>query len=58
MSSFDLIVRNASLPDGRTGLDIGVQDGKITAVAPNLPRVVKIKKQSTDQGLSSIGGFP
>jgi cytosine deaminase len=37
MSSFDLIVRNACLPDGSTGLDIGVQDGKIAAVAPNLP---------------------
>jgi cytosine/creatinine deaminase len=37
MSSFDLVVRNASLPDGRTGLDIGVQGGKIAAVAPNLP---------------------
>jgi cytosine deaminase len=37
MSSFDLVVRNARLPDGRTGLDIGVQGGRIAAVAPNLP---------------------
>jgi hypothetical protein len=37
MSSLDLVVRNARLPDGRTGLDIGVQGGRIAAVAPNLP---------------------
>src|SRR5215212_6277504 len=30
--SFDLIVHNATLPDGRTGLDIGVAGGKIAAV--------------------------
>src|SRR4051794_14819061 len=30
--AFDLIVRNASLPDGRTGLDIAICDGKIVAV--------------------------
>ena len=29
---FDLIVNNASLPDGRTGVDIAVQDGHIIAV--------------------------
>ncbi|MBA1345578.1 amidohydrolase family protein [Rhizobium sp. WYCCWR 11146] len=33
---FDLIVRNANLPDGRTGIDIGIQGGKITAVERNL----------------------
>ncbi|MGV4792065.1 amidohydrolase family protein [Rhizobium sp. F40D2] len=32
----DLIVRNANLPDGRTGIDIGIQGGKIIAVEPNL----------------------
>src|SRR6476660_9452592 len=30
--SFDLIVRNATLPDGRTGLDIAICDGRIAAV--------------------------
>ncbi|NNH84603.1 amidohydrolase family protein [Rhizobium laguerreae] len=34
---FDLIVRNANLPDGRTGIDIGIQGGKIIAVERNLP---------------------
>ncbi len=33
---FDLIVRNANLPEGRTGIDIGIQGGKIIAVEPNL----------------------
>ena len=28
----DLIVRNASLPDGRTGMDIAVKDGTIDAL--------------------------
>ncbi|MCP4328337.1 MAG: amidohydrolase family protein [Alphaproteobacteria bacterium] len=32
----DLIVRNATLKDGRTGLDIGIEDGRIVAVEPNL----------------------
>ena len=31
---FDLLVRNANLPDGRTGIDIAVRDGRIAAVAP------------------------
>ncbi|MBY5699446.1 amidohydrolase family protein [Rhizobium leguminosarum] len=34
---FDLIVRNANLPDGRTGIDFGIQGGKIAAVERNLP---------------------
>ena len=29
---FDLIVRNATLPDGRTGLDIGIRAGTIAAI--------------------------
>ncbi|MBT5794334.1 MAG: amidohydrolase family protein [Nitrospina sp.] len=28
----DLIIRNANLPDGRTGIDIGSKDGKISAL--------------------------
>ncbi|MBB3165181.1 cytosine deaminase [Rhizobium laguerreae] len=34
---FDLIVRNANLPDGRKGIDIGIQGGKIIALERNLP---------------------
>src|SRR3954447_24867706 len=29
--TFDLIVRNAALADGRSGLDIAIRDGKIAA---------------------------
>src|SRR5436305_9234220 len=35
--SFDLIVRNSTLPDGRVGLDIGIQAGKIAAVEHAIP---------------------
>lgn len=34
--SFDLIVRNATLPDGRTGIDIACASGRIAAVEPNI----------------------
>jgi cytosine deaminase len=34
--TLDLIIRNATLPDGRSGQDIGVAGGLITAVAPRL----------------------
>jgi hypothetical protein len=26
--AMDLVLRNANLPDGRTGIDIGIQDGR------------------------------
>ena len=32
----DLVIRNASLPDGRRNIDIGVQQGRIAAVEPQL----------------------
>ncbi|WP_029011297.1 amidohydrolase family protein [Azospirillum halopraeferens] len=34
---FDLVLRRATLPDGRTGMDIAVSGGRIAAVEPNLP---------------------
>ena len=34
--AMDLIVRGANLPDGRVGVDIGVKDGRIAAIAPQL----------------------
>ena len=36
MPTFDLIVRNATLPDGRLGQDIGAADGRIVAIEPAL----------------------
>lgn len=32
----DLLITNAALPDGRTGMSIAVQDGRIVEVAPGL----------------------
>src|ERR1700758_5232877 len=32
----DLIFRRANLPDGRTGIDVGIEGGRITAVEPQL----------------------
>ena len=32
----DLLVHNAALPDGRSGMSVAVQDGRITAVEPGL----------------------
>ncbi len=34
MSEIELVVRNATLPDGRKGLDIAVRDGRIAAIEP------------------------
>ena len=33
----DLLIHNATLPDGRTGMSVAVQDGRITEVATGLP---------------------
>ena len=33
----DLVIRNASLPDGRHAIDIAIEDGRIAAVGPALP---------------------
>ena len=32
----ELVVKNATLPEGRTGLDIAVRDGRIAAVEANI----------------------
>src|SRR5918999_5712625 len=34
--AFDLLIRNAALPDGRSGVDIACAGGKIAAVEPNI----------------------
>ncbi len=34
-TAYDLVVRNATLPDGRTGVDIAVAGERIAAVAPH-----------------------
>ena len=32
----DLLITNATLPDGRTGMSVAVQNGRITEVSPQL----------------------
>ncbi|NNG69585.1 amidohydrolase family protein [Rhizobium laguerreae] len=49
---FDLIVRNANLPDGRTGIDIGIQSGKIIALATNLQAQAQEEIDATDRLVS------
>jgi cytosine/creatinine deaminase len=34
--TLDLLIRNATLPDGRSGLDIAARDGKIVATEPRI----------------------
>jgi cytosine deaminase len=36
MSTLDLLVTNATLPDGRSGMSVAVRDGRIVDVAPRL----------------------
>lgn len=36
ISGMDLIIRNATLPDGRRGVDIGIRDGRFATVRPGL----------------------
>jgi cytosine deaminase len=33
---FDLLITNANLPDGRTGVDIGIRDGRFAAIGAGL----------------------
>jgi cytosine/creatinine deaminase len=46
---FDLILRDARLPDGRKGLDIAMKDGLIAEIAPHL--------QATAQQEIDAGGY-
>ena len=39
--AFDLIIRGVNLPDGRTGMDVACQDGRIVAVEPRIEAEVK-----------------
>jgi cytosine deaminase len=36
-ATVDTVIRNASLPDGRRGMDLAIAGGKIAAVGPALP---------------------
>ena len=45
----DLIVRNANLSDGRKGLDIAVENGRIVEVGPNIDAQATRKIDATDR---------
>ncbi len=44
----DLMIRNANLPDGRVGMDIAVENGRIIEMGPQLP--VRAKREIDAQG--------
>ncbi|OCJ07467.1 cytosine deaminase [Rhizobium sp. AC27/96] len=49
---FDLIIRNANLPDGRKGIDIAVKDGKIAAVEAKITAEAKEEIDATNRLVS------
>jgi cytosine/creatinine deaminase len=48
----DLIFRRANLPDGRTGIDVGIEQGQIVAVEPGLHAAGIEEVDATDRLLS------
>jgi len=53
MTTMDLIARNANLPDGRLGLDIGVKDGLIVAVERRLEASAAREIDATNRLITS-----
>jgi cytosine/creatinine deaminase len=49
---FDLIVRNANLPDDRSGIDIGIKGGKIIEVAMRIEATTKEEIDATGRLVS------
>ncbi len=49
---FDLIIRNANLPDGRKRIDIAVKDGKIAAIEASIAAEAKEEIDATDRLVS------
>lgn len=49
---FDLIIRNANLPDGRKGFDIAVKDSKITAIEASIAAEAKDEIDATNRLVS------
>lgn len=46
---FDLLIRNANLPDGRTGIEIAIADGKIAALQPHIDAEAREEIDATDR---------
>src|SRR5271157_3229131 len=53
ITHMDLIFRRANLPDGRTGIDVGIQEGHIVAVAPGLQSTAAEEIDATGRLLST-----
>ncbi len=49
---FDLIIRNANLPDGRSGIDIAIEKGKIAEVAARIETEAGEEIDATDRLVS------
>jgi cytosine deaminase len=49
---FDLIIRNANLPDGRKGFDIAVKDGKIATIEASIAAEAKDEIDATNRLVS------
>ena len=49
---FDLIIRNANLPDGRKSIDIAVKGGKIAAIEASITAETKEEIDATDRLVS------
>ena len=49
---FDLILRNANLPDGRKGQDIAIAVGKIAEIAPNIQAAAREEIDATGRLVS------
>ncbi|HEY0214248.1 MAG TPA: amidohydrolase family protein [Paenirhodobacter sp.] len=49
---FDLILRNGNLPDGRTGMDIGITGGMITAIDRHLETTARDEIDATQRLVS------
>ncbi|GAC1043453.1 amidohydrolase family protein [Rhizobium sp. No.120] len=49
---FDLIIRNANLPDGRKRIDIAVKDGNIAAIEASIAAEAKEEIDATDRLVS------
>ena len=45
----DLIIRNANLPDGRKGMDIAVENGRIVEVGPNIKAPAAREIEASDR---------
>lgn len=49
---FDLIIRNANLPDGRTGIDIAIKDGSIAAIEASVTTEAREEIDATNRLVS------